>query len=230
MTLTRCMIHSIVALGLIAFCCASVYGQSPTITSITVPSTKCVYVVGAADAKPCSIGPGMGFVISGQNFGDAAESVSVCDCVDATIERWTSTRIVVMPNVVNPSSLIRVERAGGYWSNSVPYVALAPVISRIDVGTCTYYPNISRKLCAITPGAQVTIHGRFFGSAPGQVSLCDCANNAAVDSWNPNWATDPTPYRNTIVVTAVEVVCGSSVAVESGGMWSNPVPYTTCPD
>jgi len=172
----------------------------------------------------------MGVVISGQNFGDSAESVSACDCVDTTIERWTPTRIVVMINIVNPQSVIMVEHAGGVWSNSVPYIALAPVISRIDVGPCTYYPNISRKLCAITPGTQVTIHGRFFGSAPGQVSLCDCDSNATVESWNPNWATNPGPYDNTIVVTAVQVVCGSGIVVESGGMWSNPVPCTTCPD
>lgn len=215
------------ALCFAAFCLTA-YGQSPTITSVTVPGTNCVYVVGAIDAKPCSIGAGMAIVISGQNFGDAAESVSTCDCPDTAIERWTSSRIIVMANIVNPGSAIAVEHAGGGWSNSVPYTALAPVITRIDVGTCTYYPNISRKLCAITPGVQVTIHGRFFGYPAGQVSLCDCGSEPTIDSWNPNWKTNPHPYGNTVVVSAIEVVCGSSVTVQSGGMWSNPVPYTTC--
>jgi hypothetical protein len=210
-------------------CClaaALAYGQAPTITSIQVESTGCEFTAGSL-GQPCSIGPGMLLHIFGQNFGQAGGGVALCNCPDTTIVGWTPTRIAVTVDEVTTPSSIQVETYGGGYSNSVPYVALPPVITGIAVGECRFTPNVSKRQCAITPGTTVTILGSYFGRYADQVATCDCASPTIV-SWDPNWTTDPQQFNNTIVITAVDAVCGSSVMVEAGGMWSNPVPYTTC--
>jgi hypothetical protein len=202
-------------------------GQTPTITSIQVQNTGCTFTAGST-SQPCFVGPGMVLVLTGQNFGQAAGGVSLCDCPFATIIRWTPTRISATLDEVVLQGNIMIEAASGASSNSIPYAGLAPVIGRIEVNGCSFVPNVSTKQCVITPGAQVTVYGSYFGRYAGQVSLCDCESNATIDSWNPNWVTDPQLHGNTIVVTAVDAVCGASLMVQAGGMWSNPVPYTTC--
>jgi hypothetical protein len=198
--------------------------QMASITSILVQTTGCVM---APTLKPCDVGPGMTLEISGDNFGADAGNVSLCDCPNTQITYWTPTRIDVTVDEVTPKSIIIVETKGGDYSNGLAYTALPPVIQQIDVGTCSYVPNWSRKQCAITAGTRVTIRGSYFGRYAGEVGTCDCAN-AIVESWDPNWLTDPSTSDNTIVITAVDAVCGSSITVEVGGMTSNPVPYTTC--
>jgi hypothetical protein len=200
--------------------------QAPTITSIQLDGNGCQFSAGST-AQPCNIGPGMVLTVNGQNFGPAGGGVGLCDCPDSTTIRWTPTQITVTVDVVGPHSVIQVENQGGYYSNTVPYVALAPVITGIEVGACHYTPNVSHEQCAVTVGASVTIEGNYFGRYPGQVSTCECTA-ASIDSWNPNWLTNPRQFDNAIMMTPVEAVCGSSIVVEADGMWSNPVPYTTC--
>jgi hypothetical protein len=224
------LIFVLVVSAVFCWAAALAAGQTPTITSIQVVSTGCEFTAGLppnAPNTPCSIGPGMVLQVIGQNFGQRAFGVGLCDCPDATIIRWTPTEISVTVDEVTPQSVIQVEAYGGDYSNTVPYVALAPVITRIEVGTCSFTPNVSRKQCAITPGTTVTIHGNYFGRYAGQVATCDCAG-ATIDTWNPNWTSNPRQFDNTIVITALQAICGSAVLVEAGYMWSNPVPYTTC--
>ncbi len=220
------LIRFVVALLCVA-AAAGAAGQTPTITSIEVQDTGCTITAGST-SQPCNLGPGMVLILNGQNFGQAAGGVDLCDCPFATTIRWTPTRISATVDRVVLSGNISVEAASGVFSNSIPYAGLAPIITRIEVNGCTFVANVSKQQCVITPGAQVTVRGSYFGRYAGQVSLCDCQSAATIDSWNPNWVTDPTPHSNTIVVTAVDAVCGASVVVQAGGMWSNPVPYTTC--
>ena len=133
-------------------------GQAPTITSIRVDSTGCEFSAGA-EGQPCSIGPGMVLQVFGQSFGPAGGGVGLCDCPDSTTVRWTPTHITISVDEVTPQSVIRVETKGGGYSNTIPYMALAPVITGLDVGGCHYTPNISHHQCAITPGPTVTILG-----------------------------------------------------------------------
>jgi len=201
--------------------------QTPTITTIGIKETGCIYIVGTT-TTPCEIGPGMTLTVEGSNFGDAGGGVSLCDCNSLTIRRWTSTRVSGTVNWVTPTSTVSLETASGTWSNALPYTALGPVIESIAVGNCTYVPNKSLKQCVITPGTQVAIHGRYFGTGPGgEVATCDC-EDATIDSWDPDWATNPSPAHNEIVVTTVDAVCGSTIAVRINEIWSNAVPYTTC--
>jgi len=215
------------AVATLCLAAAVAAGQTPTITGIQVQNTGCTFTAGSM-GQPCVVGPGMLLVINGQNFGQAAGGVSLCDCPFTTTNRWTPTRISVTVDEVVLQGNIMIEAATGAYSNSVLYAGLAPVITRIEVNGCSFVPNVSRKQCVITPGAQVTVYGSYFGRYAGQVSLCDCQSNATIDSWNPNWVTDPQLHGNIIVVTAVDAVCGGSVEVQASGMWSNPVPYTTC--
>lgn len=225
-----------VALYLASFCvfsaAVSAQAQAPIITSIHVEG--CAYP--NLTMTPCPIGPGMTITIKGQNFTSGG-NINLCDCPNSTVERWTSTEVVAMVDIVDSRvfalrgvllrSAVWLETAGGADSNTVPYKALAPVITRIEVGTCSYTPNQTRNLCPINPGTQFTIVGKYFGRYAVQVATCDCAS-ATINSWNPNWLTAPATSANTIVATAVDAVCGSSIAVQAGGVWSNPVPYTTC--
>jgi hypothetical protein len=138
--------------------------------------------------------------------------------------------VVVTVNAATPNTSLMLETVGGAFSNGVPYNALAPLITSIVVGTCTYVPNQSPFLCMITPGTQVTINGSYFGppTGGGSVITCDCGVPPTTISWNPNWSTSPSPYNNQIVITANQAVCGSTVAILFDTMWSNYVPYTAC--
>ncbi len=200
--------------------------QLPTITSIMVGDTGCSYTV-STSTTPCEIGPGMIVTVIGSNFGDAAGGVDLCDCPFFTTIRWTSTKVTGTVGQIAPASSLFIETAGGEYSNAVPYTALGPVIESIKVGNCTYVPNKSVKQCVVTPGTHVTINGKYFGGGPGEVATCDCAN-ATIDSWDPDWATDPSPNHDTIVVTPVDTESGSTISVLVDGMWSNAIPYTTC--
>ena len=215
--------------GLIPLCLASAaLSQSPTITSIEIKQSGCIYTVGTS-TTPCEIGPGMTLTVKGRNFGAAGGGVGLCDCPDFTNLKWTSTRVSGTVDWVAPNSTIMLETAGGSYSNVLPYTALAPVIEHIQVGTCTYVPGYSFKQCVVTPGTDVTLYGSYFGPGPGEVATCDCTA-ATIDSWDQDWATNPSPTHNKIVVTTVDAVCGSTIEVRtgSGGIWSNAVPYTTC--
>lgn len=205
------------------------FAQSPTITNITIKDTNCFYKVGVS-TNQCSIAPGMTINIVGKNFGKSSGNISLCDCASATIVSWSNTRVVVTINAATPNSGLLLETIGGAFSNSVPYTALAPVITSISVGTCTYVPNQSQFLCMITPGTQVTINGSYFGPSTGggTAVTCDCGVPPTINNWNPNWLTSPSPYNNQIVITANQAVCGSTVAVLFDTMWSNFVPYTAC--
>jgi len=204
------------------------FAQSPTVTSVTVKDTGCVYRVGVS-TRSCNIGPGMTIIVKGSNFGTTGGGVSLCGCPAATIVQWTPIRVTATVNAVTPNASLALETLGGSWSNAVPYAPLGPVVTSIVVGTCTYVPNQSPTLCLITPGTQVTINGSYFGPASGNgyVSTCGCTA-ATINSWNPNWLTSPSPYNNQIVVTATQAVCGSTVGVFAGELWSNYVPYTAC--
>jgi hypothetical protein len=204
-------------------------GQSPTITSFTVKDAACTYTVGVS-TKQCSIGPGMTLIVKGSNFDTPGGSINLCDCPSPTIVQWTSTKITATVNVVSSNANLRVETVGGEFSNAIPYTALAPLITSIVVGSCTYIPNQSPALCLITPGTQITINGSYFGPSTTygiQVTTCDCATST-INSWDPNWLTSPSPYNNQIVVTANQAHCGSTLAVFTGTIWSNYVPYTAC--
>jgi len=201
--------------------------QSPVITSVRVKDTNCFYKVGGT--RQCSIAPGMTLVIVGTNFGSASGGVTLCDCLPTTIVKWTSTRVTVVVNNATPNSSLLLETIAGGMSNLIPYTALAPVITNIVVGSCTYVPNQSQFLCLITPGQQVTINGSYFGPPnSGSVVTCDCGVAPTVISWDPNWSTAPSPYNNQIVITANQAVCGSTIAILFDTMWSNYVPYTAC--
>jgi hypothetical protein len=202
------------------------FGQSPTITSIEVQETKCIYIPGG-QTSPCSIGPGMTLLIKGTNFGEAGGVVSLCDCNLAIVNRWKNDSINTTISFVAPNSVLSIETFGGAYSNVLPYTPLAPVIDRLDVGDCTYIPGESKHLCTVVPGAQITIKGKYFGQGPGEVATCDCSN-ATVLTWDPDWLVNPTPTGNTIVATVVDAECGSTVSLLLNGMWSNAVPYTTC--
>jgi hypothetical protein len=218
-----------VVVAVLVLCCLTAPfadAQGPTITSIQLDGNGCEFSAGST-GQPCSIGPGMVLQVYGQNFGPAGGGVGLCDCPDSTTLRWTDTHITVTVDTVTPQSVIKVETQGGGYSNTVPYVALAPVITGIQVGTCRYIPNVTHQQCAVTAGASVTILGNYFGRYPEQVATCNCTA-ATIDSWNPNWLTDPKQFDNAIVITPVDAVCGSSIVVQAGSMWSNPVPYTTC--
>ena len=202
------------------------FGQSPTITSIEVQETKCVYTLGG-QTPPCSIGPGMTVLIEGTNFGESGGNVSFCACNSAILNRWKDSSINTTVSFVTPNSMLSVETVGGGHSNVVPYVALAPVIDRLDVGDCTYIPGESKHQCQILTGSQITIRGKYFGQGPGGVATCDCPN-ATVLTWDPNWLLDPSPAGNTIVATVADAIPGSTVSIMISGMQSNAVPYTTC--
>jgi hypothetical protein len=202
--------------------------QSPTITSVTVKDTACTYKVGSS-TRQCSIGPGMTLIVKGINFGPPGGVIRTCNCPTATTLTWTSTRVTAIVNNVTPNASVFLETGGGQFSTTVPYIFLAPLITSIVVGNCTYIPNQTPNLCLITSGTQVTINGSYFGpmSPNNQARTCDCAA-ATINSWDPNWLTSPSPYNNQIVITATQAVCGSTVAVLPGVVWSNYIPYTTC--
>ncbi len=228
----------VMALVLLSAACILAFGQSsevslpaapsPAITSFTVADreTTCAYTVGIS-TTPCAIGPGMFLIITGSNFGAAAGGVSLCDCPFFSLRRWSPVEISGIVDSVAPGSSLALELPGGGWSNAIPYTALAPVITRIDVGTCSYVPNQSRHQFVVVPGTQITIHGRYFGPGTGQVATCDCAN-ATIESWDPDWTAKPSPANNIVVVTAVQAICGSMIGLQANTMWSNLVPYTTC--
>jgi hypothetical protein len=214
------------AYGSVATSGPMMFSQSPTITHLEVKETRCVYLPGSSD-EPCSIGPGMTLWIKGANFGEQGGTVSLCDCGGAIINRWTPDSITATVSYVAPNSVFSIETTQGAYSNSLSYSALAPIIDRVHIGDCTYIPGVSRHLCMVVPGSQITIRGKYFGRGSGEVATCDCAN-ATIDSWNPDWLLNPTPAENTITVTAVDAECGSTISVQADGMWSNAVPYTTC--
>lgn len=206
------------------------FAQAPAITSLWVKNTDCLYKVGVS-TKLCSIAPGMTLEIVGSNFGKLSGGISLCNCPSATLVNWTPTRIIVTVNAATPGSGLVVETLGGALSNSVPYTALAPLITSIVVGNCTYTPNQSPFLCLISPGDQVTINGSYFGPASGGgyvVTCDDCGASTTIISWDPNWSTAPSPYNNQIVITANQAACGLTIAVFFDTMWSNYVPYTAC--
>jgi len=220
----------IVVLATVALLLAShVFAQAPTITNINVKDTGCIYKVGIS-TRQCNIAPGMTVSVVGTNFGKLAGGIGMCSCPSPTLVTWTNTRVVVTINAATPNAGLFLETNGGAMSNTVPYTALAPLITSIAVGNCTYVPNQSQFLCMITPGTQVTINGSYFGpgTGGGQVVTCDCGVTPTINSWNPNWSTSPSPYNNQIVITANQAVCGSTVAVLFDTMWSNYVPYTAC--
>ena len=204
------------------------FAQTPVIASISVKDTGCINKVGIS-TELCSLAPGMTIVIVGNNFGEATGGGSLCDCPSPTILKWSPTSITALINAVTPNSVLMVETRGGLWSNSVTYTALAPVITSIDVGNCTYIPDQSPLLCRITPGTQFTINGNYFGPQTiySDVTTCDCTA-ATISSWNPTWTTSPSPFNNQIVATATDAVCGSTVAIIVNTMWSNYVAYTEC--
>ena len=204
------------------------FAQTPTITSISVTDTGCTDKFGIS-TQLCSLAPGMTVVIVGNNFGKATGGGSLCDCPPPTILKWSPTSITALINAVTPNSVLMVETRGGLWSNSVTYTALAPVITSIDVGNCTYIPDQSPLLCRITPGTQFTINGNYFGPQTiySDVTTCDCTA-ATINSWNSTWTTSPSPFNNQIVATATDAVCGSTVAILVSTMWSNYVAYTAC--
>ena len=212
----------------LALCCllaASASGQ--TITSIRIANSGCVYTVGIS-TEPCPIGPGMVLHVYGRGFGAIGGGVGLCDCPDMTTTQWSDTEVTGIVGVVTgPPSSIVLETWGGGYSNAVSYYALAPLITEIDVGSCSYIPNRSKNLCAVGVGEAITIHGSYFGPPQGQVATCDCAA-ATIQSWDPGWPVNASPYDNTIVAIANQAVCGSTIMVDAGYMWSNPVPYTTC--
>jgi hypothetical protein len=150
--------------------------QSPTITSVTAKDTRCVYNVGIS-TKQCSIAPGMTLIVKGTNFGPPGGVIISCDCLTATTVTWTSTRVTATVNNVTVNASISMQTVGGQQStDSVPYTFLAPVITSVVVGNCTYIPDQSSTLCLITPGTQVTINGSYFGpfsSSYSHVRTCD---------------------------------------------------------
>jgi len=215
--------------GLASFLFTSIaLAQAPAVTGFTVKDTGCIYTVGVS-TKQCSIAPGMTLIVRGSNFGSLSGVIVLCNCPGPTIVKWTSTRVTATVNTVTPNASLAVETEGGAFSNALPYTPLGPVITSIVVGNCTYIPNQTPTLCMITPGTQITINGSYFGPASpnNQAVTCDCAA-ATIDSWDPNWLTSPSPYNNQIVITATQAVCGSTVAVLTGVLWSNYVPYTAC--
>jgi hypothetical protein len=199
--------------------------QLPTITSINV-DTGCIYIVGVSKT-PCEIGPGMVVTVNGNSFGEIGGGIDLCDCPFLTTITWAPTKITGLVGQIAPDSTIYVETAGGSYSNSLPYAALGPVIESIESGKCTYLPNKSVKQCVIAPGTQITIKGRNFGGGPGEVGTCDC-ESAVIDSWDPDWAINPSPTHDTIVATAVDTEPGSTISVFINGILSNAIPYTTC--
>ena len=122
---------------------AAALGQTapPVITSIHLQN-GCDYP--NANMTPCPIGPGMTITITGQNFTSGG-NINLCDCANSTVERWTSTKVIAMVDIVDPGafflrgvlsqSVVWLETGGGAYSNTVPYTALAPVITRIEVGS-----------------------------------------------------------------------------------------------
>lgn len=210
-------------------CLASLaFAQAPAITLIRVKDTGCIYNV-ASSKNQCSIGAGMTLVVVGNNFGKTPGGVTLCDCPAAIVLKWTPTQATVLVQSVNSNSSVALENVGGGWSNSVLYTALGPLITSIVVGNCTYVPNQSSSLCLISPGTQFTINGSYFGpqSPYSTVSTCPGCAVATIDSWNPTWATNPSPYNNQIIATASQTTCGYTVAV-IGDMSSNYIPYTAC--
>ena len=224
-------LRSLGLFALITLWLASVaFAQAPTITGVGVKDTGCFYKVGVT-TKPCSIGPGMTLNVNGSNFGPPGGTVALCNCPPATVVSWSSTRVTVIVNAVNPGSNLFLETEGGSFSNNIPYTAVGPLITSIVVGNCTYIPNQSQNLCLITPGTQFTINGSYFGPATdgGYVITCnDCGGGATVNSWDPNWLTSPSPYNNQIVATANLAYCGSTIGVYVDSMWSSFIPYTAC--
>jgi len=219
-------LHLTLLLAIVAALLVSnAFAQAPTITSINVKDTHCFYKVGVS-TRQCSIAPGMTIFVNGTNFGNTGGGITLCDCQPTTIVKWTSTRVTVVVNAATPNAALYLETLGGAVSNTVPYTALAPVITSIVVGNCTYIPNQSPTLCFIAPGTQFTINGNYFGPG-GAVSTCDCQAPTII-SWDPNWQTSPSPYNNQIVVTANQAVCGYTIGVLVDTMWSNYVPYSAC--
>jgi hypothetical protein len=208
----------------LALCLSVASASGQVISSVRVANSGCVYTVGLSTA-PCPIGPGMVLDVYGSGFGSLGGGVALCDCPDMTISKWSDTAVTGIVGSVTVGTPIVLETFGGTYSNAVPYDALAPQITEIDVGTCSYTPNRSKNLCDVFAGQSITIHGKYFGPPQGQVSTCDCAA-ATVQSWDPGWPVNASPNDNTIVATANTVSDGSSIIVEAGYMWSNPVPYT----
>jgi len=202
---------------------------STIITSIRVVDTSCYYTAGNA---PCSIGPGMKIYINGSNFGKVTGVVTFCNCAPATIKDWSATRVTVIVNSVAPIASLQLQNGSGGFSNSIPYNPLGPVITSIVVGSCTYIPDWTSNLCKIAPGTQFTIYGSYFGPSTGGgtvVTCSDCGNaTATINSWNPNWLANPSPYYNQIDATATQAICGSTIAVFADSIWSNYIPYTAC--
>jgi len=214
-----------------AFGSLAAHAQTPVINSITVKNTGCTYTPGIS-TQPCDIAPGMVVVINGANFGSVPGLVDLTDGPASMNKQWTPTEVVVRVDWIGAGGGIVMELPGGQWSNWVPYNALAPVITRIEDGSCSYVPNVSSSQCAIAPGDTVTIYGNYFGPGwPGggdnngeQVGSCEC-NDATWISWDPDWGTNSSPKGNKIVAVINQTAPGASITVQSNYMWSNPVPY-----
>jgi len=212
------------------FFAATAHAQSPTISRLVIKDTGCVYSVGIS-THPCPIAPGMTLLIKGSNFGPPNGVVISCDCPQPTTVNWTATGIAATVNTVLANATISVETIGGLFSNTIPYTPIAPVITSIAVGNCTYTPGQSRTLCKVNAGTQITINGSYFGpgtTPDNQAVTCVDCTAPTINSWDPNWLTKPSPYNNQIVITANEAECGSTIAVFAGQLWSNYMPYTAC--
>ena len=134
--------------GLLAFAtlwlASLAFAQAPVITGVGVVDPACFYKVGVS-TKLCSIAPGTTLNINGSNFGPPGGVVALCDCADATVVHWSSTRITVIVNAVNPGSSLFLETYGGLFSNNIPYTALGPVITSIVVATAPTFPTRARS-------------------------------------------------------------------------------------
>jgi hypothetical protein len=233
------LVHGLTLIFLVSLIGATASAQTPTITSYT--ANGCTYTVGVS-TTPCSMGPGTTLVVRGTNFGSVGGIVNTCDCPQIIVPsgNWTNTKVTgyvysVYPNPTSGSAGIQVETIGGAWSTAVPYTPLAAQITKLTVGSCTYIPNVSSQLCVITAGTQFTVYGNYFGAGPltsgPQMTTCNSCTNATINSWDPNWTTNPSPTGNVIVATAAQAACGNSIIVWAEGfniLGSNPVPYTTC--
>jgi hypothetical protein len=186
------------------------------------------------------MGPGSLITVNGTGFGSTQGQIITCDCSDVIITSWASNGTqatgYVYTVTANYSPGIQIETSGGLYSASgaAPYTALAAQITEVVVGSCTYIPNQSPQQCVITAGTQFTIYGNYFGAGPlssgPQVVLCDCTN-PTINSWDPNWISNPSATGNVITATAVDAECGNSIVVYAeayGTLASNPIPYTTC--
>jgi hypothetical protein len=186
-------------------------GQVFVVTTSGISSNGASFTVisgpSIASLSPASGSTGSLVTINGTNFGATQGASTVTfDGAVATPATWSDTQIIAsVPNSLIPGTTqVKLNAASGS-SNSVPFTVLSspPTIDLLSATTAS-------------PGQQVTIFGRSFGTAHGGGSIQLGNTSANVLTWTDRQ-----------IVATVATSAQSGVAqVFQGGLASNQIAFT----